>query len=656
MPKVSVIIPIYNTEKYLRKCLDSVCNQTLSDIEIICVNDCSTDNSLEILEEYASKDNRIKLIDFKENKGAAVARNAGIDEAKGEYIGFVDSDDYIDSDFYEKLYNEAKLSDADVVRGNILVTDNNQKRYDFEDLFDEIQKTKVRFNGLFTCAIYKSDFVKSNNILFLENYSYGEDRLFPFKAVILSNKFSTVRNTYYNYFRHSQSASASETLSDKKIIDYVNSTDMLIDFAVNKVSKDDLALLTESFIGETFSVIKNSKDNNHYLYDFLKKLFLLKNDLCPEFKKFSANLINDLNKNNYKNIHNNYYNILSRIELFKKLRRNINSDNSSEQDKSVTIFNKLSDFVDVYNSAEVSKNEYIKAVFDKYTSAFETFGKKFDENNCPFEELIKIAENIENKIKYKFDYSKYNKLEIAYKIKQNARFTPESIDNKIPKRIFYVWCGNNKKPISAEICIDNWREKLPQYEIIEINENSTEWFDFPSEIENVRWLKDVYDRQLWAFVSDYIRCKVLYDHGGIYFDTDITVKKDFDDLLKYDFFIGEEDWGRISAGVIGSVAKHEYMKDMVDFYKQDVYQSPLYILPDVLSYIYKENEYNNVRIFPTEYFYPFPHQSVYTPDCVTENTYTVHWWNESWVKSPNVMFLKSKHLLSKMRSNIKISR
>ena len=82
--------------------------QTLSDIEIICVNDCSTDNSFEILKEYASKDDRIKLIDFKENKGAAVARNTGIDEAKGEYIGFVDSDDFIDLDFYEKLYKEAR--------------------------------------------------------------------------------------------------------------------------------------------------------------------------------------------------------------------------------------------------------------------------------------------------------------------------------------------------------------------------------------------------------------------------------------------------------------------------------------------------------------------------------------------------------------------
>ena len=104
MAKISVIIPVYNTEKYLRRCLDSVCNQTLSDIEIICINDCSTDNSLEILREYSAKDERVKVIDFKKNKGAAVARNIGIDEAQGECLGFVDSDDFVDLDFSEKLY------------------------------------------------------------------------------------------------------------------------------------------------------------------------------------------------------------------------------------------------------------------------------------------------------------------------------------------------------------------------------------------------------------------------------------------------------------------------------------------------------------------------------------------------------------------------
>ena len=99
-PKVSVIIPVYNVEKYLRQCLDSVVNQTLKDIEIICIDDGSTDNSLNILKEYAQKDNRIKIIS-KKNGGLSSARNAGLKFATGEFVGFVDSDDYIERETYE---------------------------------------------------------------------------------------------------------------------------------------------------------------------------------------------------------------------------------------------------------------------------------------------------------------------------------------------------------------------------------------------------------------------------------------------------------------------------------------------------------------------------------------------------------------------------
>ena len=116
MSKVSVIIPVYNVEPYLEKCLDSLINQTLKDIEIICINDCSTDNSLNILEQFKNKDERIKLINLKENKGAAAARNEGLKIAKGEYLGFVDPDDYVDLNFYEELYKKAKQDDADIVK------------------------------------------------------------------------------------------------------------------------------------------------------------------------------------------------------------------------------------------------------------------------------------------------------------------------------------------------------------------------------------------------------------------------------------------------------------------------------------------------------------------------------------------------------------
>lgn len=105
--KISIIVSVFNTEKYLRECLNSLVNQTLKSVEIICVDDGSTDNSPEILEEFKAKDKRIKVI-HQENFGPSVARNNALKIAQGDYIGFVDSDDWVDLDFFEKLYNAAK--------------------------------------------------------------------------------------------------------------------------------------------------------------------------------------------------------------------------------------------------------------------------------------------------------------------------------------------------------------------------------------------------------------------------------------------------------------------------------------------------------------------------------------------------------------------
>lgn len=128
MPKVSIIVPVYNVEKYLRKCIDSLVNQTLNDIEIICINDGSTDKSLKILKEYKNKDSRIILLN-QENSGQSVARNRGIEIAKGEYLGFVDPDDWIDLDYYEKLYNAAIGTNADIATAGIIrITGIKQKK------------------------------------------------------------------------------------------------------------------------------------------------------------------------------------------------------------------------------------------------------------------------------------------------------------------------------------------------------------------------------------------------------------------------------------------------------------------------------------------------------------------------------------------------
>ena len=117
MAKVSIIVPTYNVEQYLVECMESIVNQTLQDIEIICVDDGSTDNSGKILDDYAQKDNRIKVI-HKQNEGYGKAMNIGLDTATGEYIGIVEPDDYVALDMYESLYKIAKENDVDFVKAD----------------------------------------------------------------------------------------------------------------------------------------------------------------------------------------------------------------------------------------------------------------------------------------------------------------------------------------------------------------------------------------------------------------------------------------------------------------------------------------------------------------------------------------------------------
>lgn len=239
MPKVSVIIPVYNTENFLRKCLDSVCDQTLQDIEIICINDCSTDGSLEILREYAKKDNRIKLIELLENCGAAKARNIGIDIAEGEYLGFVDSDDFIDLDFYEKLYNQALLGSADVVKGSDMQICHINGTVETDKQNWKIRQSKTNFWCQYTTCIYKKDFLKKNSIKFPEGLLVGEDPVFAIKCAFLSNKIDIVNNAQYYYMRRENSLN-SEYWNLEKIQSYMKYIELVTDFVITQKPEDKI--------------------------------------------------------------------------------------------------------------------------------------------------------------------------------------------------------------------------------------------------------------------------------------------------------------------------------------------------------------------------------------------------------------------------------
>lgn len=238
--KISIIVPIYNTEKYLSKCLNSIIAQTLKEIEIICIDDGSNDNSLTVIQEYARIDKRIKII-TQNNQKQGTARNKGIESARGEYIGFVDSDDYIQEDFFEKLYSIAKSYGADISCASIIrKRDNSQKyRLKYNNTYvvkDINEKLKIctSISGDYSWnvwnKIYRKDFLLSNNIYFEENV-YFEDVNFTIKAIHLSNCIVTVPNTYYYYYARFNSIVKGQQ-NDKKRQDLLHAYTQLYNYCI----------------------------------------------------------------------------------------------------------------------------------------------------------------------------------------------------------------------------------------------------------------------------------------------------------------------------------------------------------------------------------------------------------------------------------------
>ena len=208
MPKVSIIIPVYNVEKYLRQCLDSVINQTLKDIEIICINDGSTDNSLNIINEFASNDARIIIID-QENKGVAKARNIAIDMAGGQFVCFLDSDDYYPAqDILETLYNKAVENNVKICGGELAIFENNNpelmqnfgKNYS-GFLFKNdgfVKYYDYQFDCGFYRFLYNRDFLISNNLYF-PAYRRFQDPPFLVNAMFTAKEFYAVNKIVYAY-------------------------------------------------------------------------------------------------------------------------------------------------------------------------------------------------------------------------------------------------------------------------------------------------------------------------------------------------------------------------------------------------------------------------------------------------------------------------
>lgn len=211
------------------------------------------------------------------------------------------------------------------------------------------------------------------------------------------------------------------------------------------------------------------------------------------------------------------------------------------------------------------------------------------------------------------------------------------ITYKIPKVIHYCWFGKGEKSSLSKKCIDGWKKKLPEYEIIEWNENN---FD----IKCNKYVHEAYKGKKYAFVSDYVRLFALYNYGGIYLDTDVEVLKSFDEFLNLDGFVGFEDTELVSTAIIGSKKNNKIIKIWLDTYKERAFiqdgkindTTNVRVLTNILLELgMKQNNKlqdlyeGELSIFPIEYFSPLRIGS--KKPKLTENTITIHWFEGSWV-------------------------
>lgn len=303
-PLVSVIVPVYNVEQYLPKCIESILNQTLFNIEIILVNDGSTDNSGNIIDQYSRKDSRIIVI-HKQNGGQGSARNEGLKIAKGQYIGFVDADDWIDANMYEALTSEALKEDSDLVVCNRRVYNlDGELTYEI-NLEEETIKlerdnlTDYLVNRLFFKhtvvvynKIYRTDVVKNNYLFFRDVKEVGsEDTLFNYCYLLHTKKICSINNTFHNQLaREGSTAREYKVGAMKRTANLLQSIQLYSDtIGCDKISTKVMPLMLLFFQQWNYNLLKSYSSN--FYKDFRLEHKSIASDIL--FKSVEKRLIFD---------------------------------------------------------------------------------------------------------------------------------------------------------------------------------------------------------------------------------------------------------------------------------------------------------------------------------------------------------------------------
>ena len=279
--KVSVIIPVYNVEEYIHQCLDSIVNQTLKELEIILIDDRSPDKSKLVYEKFAAKDSRIIVIHNEKNIGQGFSRNKGIDIAKGEYIAFIDPDDWVDLDFFEKLYDAAIQNNANIAKTERKKVHPNGRITKESTLNKYIKKQTKKNVPLFllfgyehTTAIYKRDIIVKNNVKYAE-INNAQDNVFLLEAAYFAKSIALVSGTFYYYRQHSLSSSAIRNQ------DYFDCMLKYMEIHINFINKHEMdkAHYDLSFLkafnatNRRFKLLKKNPELNDYKRQYVTKIY-----------------------------------------------------------------------------------------------------------------------------------------------------------------------------------------------------------------------------------------------------------------------------------------------------------------------------------------------------------------------------------------------
>lgn len=290
-PKFSIIIPVYNTETYLSKTLDSILSQDYQDFEIICINDGSTDNSLALLEDYKKKDNRITVLN-QSNQGVATARNLGLEHAKNEYIVFVDSEDFVTPNWLKDC-SKALSEDTDIVifglktyyekteksRAGQYSSKNFPKNFKIYNLFS--------YHTICSNKVYRRDFLINNNINFRLQKT-GEEQLFFIKSMFFAKKVTVLKKDLY-FYRKNRNGALTEKVKT-------------FDLSAFKTFKEVSDFLNEITIKTSLS----EKIKGRYLSKILTKYSKIPENNIPEYEELLRNLLKEL-KNDKKISWGKYY-------------------------------------------------------------------------------------------------------------------------------------------------------------------------------------------------------------------------------------------------------------------------------------------------------------------------------------------------------------